>query len=243
MPKRQRSNSNAPGSAKTRRQPAMEKMMIAKMQRGLVEKKGVDTDLSGNVSATSNTNAQVFAVNLTDTGTNSWNRIGRKMHLKSLRVRVQPYITYATDTGFRGASIRLVVVWDKQPSGVLPTFDTIFGNTVQNGTESVLDIFAPIRYDNMDRFKVLRDVVRPINPESGSTTSGGSLTNFTYGEYIDEFIDLKGLESVFSGQSSPTTIADLSSGGLYVIYRAVFDSASGDIVPVMDGYARLRYTD
>lgn len=242
MYKRKRSNSTAPGNAKTRREPAMEKMLMKKMAT-MVEKKGVDTDLSGSVSASTSTNTAVFAVNLTDTGTSSWNRIGRKMHLKSLRVRVQPAIAYSTDTGARSAVIRLVVVWDKQPSGVLPTFDTIFGQTVQNGTESVLDIYAPIRYDNMDRFKILRDVVVPINQQSNGNSSGGLLNNVNYGKFIDEYIDLKGLESVFSGQSSPTTIADLSSGGLYVIYRGQFDSGSGDITPNIDGFARLRFTD
>lgn len=243
MPKRMRSNSNAPGSAKTRRQPAMERMMLAKMQSSLVEKKGVDTDLTGNCSATTNTNTSTFAVNLTEPGTNSWNRIGRKMHLKSLRVRLVPGIAYATDNGARSAMIRVVVVWDKQPSGVLPTFDTIFGNTTQDGTESVLEMTAPIRYDNMDRFKILRDVLRPVNQQSQQTTGTMTLINSNFGEFIDEYIDLKGLESVFSGQSSPTTIADLSSGGLYVIYRAQFDSASGDVTPSVTGFARLRYTD
>lgn len=244
MQKRKRSNSNAPGSAKSRRQPQMEKMLMAKMQR-MVEKKGVDTNLTdASLTATTNTNVDVFAVNLTDTGTNSWNRIGRKIVLKSLRIRIQPTIQYSIDTGVRGAAMRMVVVWDKQPSGILPTFDTIFGNTVQNGTESVIDIFAPIRYDNMDRFKILRDVVREINPSGpGNSGSGGSLNNSAFGEYIDEYIDLKGLESIFSGQTSPATIADLSSGGLYVILRSQLDAASGDVVASTSGFARLRYTD
>lgn len=243
MTKRKRSDSNAPGSSKTRRMPQMEKMMMKKMER-MVEKKGYDTDLSQNITATTNTNANINVVNIPTPGTASYNRLGRKTYPKSLRIQGVFRSDYANDAGSYGSTVRMVVVWDKQPSGTLPTFDTIFSNTLADGTEGPLDIFAPIRYDNMDRFKVLRDVRYTMNPGGSEVPGvGATLNNEIYSEPVDEYLDIKGLETVYSGQTSPTTIADVANGGLYVVFRGDFDSGSGNITVLFNGNARFRFTD
>ena len=135
----------------------------------------------------------------------------------------------------------MLVVWDKQPSGAaIPSFDSIFGITAQDGTESCPDITCPLRYDNMDRYRVLRDKVFDLNvgvvSATGTTSASQQYCNF------DEYVSLKNLESVYSGQSSPMTIADISTGALYVIFRAYYNTASSSQAAV-DGVARLRYTD
>lgn len=215
------------------------RQMVAAMRRP-IELKGVDFPLTqAAVLATTNTNAGIVVANLIDPGSGSFNRIGRKVTLTSLRLKVRLSFTSALTAGFlRGASCRMVVVWDKQPQGVLPTFDTIFGRTVQNGTEST-QYNDPLKYDNTSRFRVLRDCVITQNP-----TAVLAATTFEYDHQVDEYIDLKKLESVYSGQTIPQTIADISSGALYVIFRAEANNAGVEQWAVTaESFGRLRYMD
>jgi len=207
------------------------------------EMKGVDTDLSVTaVVGTTNTNANIQVLNLIQQGNGSWNRVGRKTHLSS--VRIKGAITFITApvlaTGVASApSLRILLVWDKQPSGsAIPSFDTMFGITAQDGTESCPDVTCPLKYDNMDRFVVLKDMymTAPCNP----SFSIGSGPQISVNVGIDEYLKLKDLESVYSGQSSPMTIADISTGALYFIVRSQLSGTSSVNV---DGIARLRYKD
>nr|QXP07779.1 MAG: putative capsid protein [Arizlama virus] len=205
---------------------------------------GVDTALTLTpIISTTNTNASMFTVNLIAPGNGSFNRRGRKICMKSLRIRgiVDAQCTYqAISTTMHGGTMRMVVVYDKQPSGVLPTWDTIFGLTDQAGTETS-SVYAPVRYDNTDRFVVLRDKQINLNPE-GMVATGGVIISpqFT----LDEYIKLPNLETVYSGQSATCTIADISSGALYILFR-VHEDASGSFTAVIPSntYARLRYMD
>lgn len=209
------------------------------------EVKGMDTILTlAPVIATTTTNASSFVLNLIQPGTGSWNRVGRKAHLKSARLRVtvshsyQPVAVTGTTTGNQ---LRMIVVWDKQPSGAaIPTFDTIFGLTDQTGAEATTFI-NPIKYDNMDRFSVLRDKVVDCN--IGCNNFSGTVNNVTNIYQVDEFIELKGRECVFSGQSNPMTIADVSTGALYVFFRAQVNAAENLINLLDESFCRLRYLD
>lgn len=211
------------------------------------ELKGVDTALTlSPIISTTSTNASSFTLNLIQAGNGSWNRVGRKVSLQSIRIRatfLHQYAPVTTTTSLVGNSVRMVVVWDKQPSsGSVPTFDQIFGRTVQDGTESCL-FMDSLRYDNTERFRVLRDKVMdtPINATTTVAGTGNLILNYYS---CDEFIPLKGLTTVFSGQSSPMTITDISSGALYVFFRAQNNVATTNLISVEDdSFARLRYKD
>lgn len=211
---------------------------------GNLAKKGMDTDVSipaGSVIDTTTTNASSFVLNLVQQGAGSWNRVGRKIIPKSLRIKGTLVFTL-TPLGPGGAqagnSMRQVVVWDKQPSGgAVPTFDTIFGITAQDGTESCPDITCPPRYDTMDRFQVLSDTM--ICADDAIANSFGTAPNLQVTKELDTYIPLKVGETVFSGQSAPMTIADINSGALYVFYRARNNLASTNVT--IDAVARLRY--
>lgn len=212
--------------------------------RASAEKKGMDTDVSQNaIATTTNSNANIMVLNLIQQGNGSWNRVGRKTHLSSIRIKgTVNFVTAATvATGVVGVpSIRMCLIWDKQPSGnAIPSFDTIFGITAQDGTESCPDVTCPPKYDNMDRFVVLADWYMTAPPNTLSSTGSGPLTAVNVG--IDKYVQLKNLESVYSGQSSPMTIADISTGALYLVIRGqrVSNGSSIDL----DAIARVRYTD
>jgi len=212
------------------------------------EVKGVDTGLGvvSTIGTTTNTNADIVPLNLIQQGAGSWNRIGRKARLQS--VRLYGNITYtsspaATTGNIDGAICRMTLVWDKQPSGAaIPSFDDIFGTTVQDGTEAS-DFQDPIKYDNMARFSVLRDHYITVEPSLQSQASGTE-DQWRIQKPFDLFVSLKGRETVFSGQSNPMTIADISTGALYLVFRAN-QGTTGIASFAVDtaSFARLRYTD
>lgn len=226
------------------------KMRKSKPERRIAasgEKKGLDTlmTIAGPISASASANTDSFVMNLVVPGTGSMNRIGRKINNKSLRLRGTAAYRYALQTTTNNVSqaiLRMVVVWDSQPSGVLPAWDVIFGITDQAGAETST-ILAPPKYDNMDRFTVLKDVTIVPNevgtlPATGGT--GGNVINNIY--HYDEYISLGNRETVY--QAGAGTIADISSGGLYVFYRASADTNDiADWSISSSSFGRLRYSD
>ncbi len=208
------------------------------------ELKGMDTAMAitGPIIATTSTNADSFTLNLIEPGNGSFNRIGRKAFMKTVRISgvlVYEYNADPTSGNAAGSPVRMVVVWDKQPSGTLPTYDVIFGETSQDGTETA-NVFDNLRYDNTGRFSVLRDLKMDGNPYIGD---GGGTTNLIGTRYfVDEFIDLKNRTTIFSGDSDPVTISDISSGALYVYFRSLLSTAAQQDWSTSSMHARLRFT-
>lgn len=205
------------------------------------ELKCTDTNVNltaGNVLATTNTNAGIAVLNAVQQGNGSWNRNGKQIRMKSVRYRM---ILSATNTNVNDLlqnTIRVTLVYDKQSSsGATPTFDTIFGVTDQTGTESVGSFLDGLRADNTGRFVVLKDDV--IDSEQGAIAGANN------GEWqctIDRYIKLKGLITIYSGQSNPCTIADISSGALYLVFRAEVNNGFSRWT-VSNSFVRLRYTE
>lgn len=219
--------------------------------RGLVEVlpelKGVDTviDVAG-VAPQFDDTLSSFCLNLVQAGTAAWNRVGRTIRLRSVRVtglliyyyKVLDQLDPIGKYTFSG-TVRMVVVWDAQPSGVMPRFQDIFGHTQQDGTTSET-MFDHVRYDMMERFSVLRDTVKSSPPN----VSLSDYMQFGRSEVpFDEYIELGDREVVFSGTSNPATIADVSSGAVYVFFRSSHYYFPGSYWDVERSVARLRYTD
>ena len=210
------------------------------------ELKGVDTslDVSYGVDSTTGDNSDIILVNAPVPGTASYNRIGRKIKMESLRIRGfidYRYVNSPSSGDVDSNAIRITVVYDKQPSEVLPKFDEIFGSTFADAAETSI-ITDNLRYDNTNRFKVISDETMCLNPQLWN--GNGGTTDTTFQKYFfDKYIKLKGKITVFSGQSAPTTIADISSGGLYVVFRADRDSANASNLSITKATARLRFYD
>lgn len=218
---------------------------VAAVIRQIGELKGVDTDISmSDILSTTNTNGNMVVLNLIQPGAGSYNRIGRKVTLSSVRVWGTIFHTTsqaATTGNYNGNILRLTLVWDHQPSGTLPVFNEIFGHTDQSGTEAT-DFQDPVRYDNMDRFQILRDIRIDMNPPMDNQ-AGGTQDTVACAQHFDELVKIPNLTSVFSGNTSPQTIADISTGALYFIARARANTALANEFEISNGFARLRYKD
>jgi len=212
------------------------------------ELKGMDTIITnGNpvgwvnpIISTTNTNGCAAVLNLIQTGTGSWNRIGRKTSLKSVRIKgyARAIIWQNATNDFVGNTLRLIFVWDKQPSGgTIPVFDSIFADTNQSGAESTT-VFSQTAYDSLDRFRVIKDMTMDFNQDcSPAATQNNSIF-----VNIDEYIRLPDLESNYSGQSVPMTIADINSGALYLYARSLANAVN-DTTIELNAVCRVRYTD
>lgn len=222
----------------------MPRMMVSYARHG--ELKGIDINLGQSpVVATTNTVDNITIVNLVREGSGAWARVGRKILMKSLRVKGTAALNIgptATTSDRYGNTLRMAVVYDRQPSGSLPTFEDIFNNQNYSGGYDP-SVLAPLRFTNTFRFQVIRDTLMTLNPEA--IPSGGT-ENDTYMRcHFDEYIRLN-LETQYSGtQEIPTnmTIADISSGALYVIFRGITNVASSYWGIDDVSSARLRYSD
>jgi len=212
------------------------------------EVKGMDTTLATpgflTISEATNVSTGVGVLNLIAPGSGSWNRIGRKTFPKSLRLKytVEYTFQHTATNSVQANCLRILLVWDKNPNGAaLPSFNTMFKQTDQFGAE-LSTWSAPAAFDTMDRFRVIRDRVIDLNPQiypPASTNEG------QWHQNVDEFIVLpEGLETVYSGQADPQTIADIYSGALYMVAILQKSLSSGYAVRLSAGsVARLRYTD
>lgn len=202
------------------------------------EVKGADMVLTGGVLKTFDTNGSAFLLNGLAAGAAAYQRVGRKVALKSVRLSGFFDISYPLVGTARGSGlIRIVVVWDKQPSGeALPTWNEVFGQTDAAGSAKA-GLMDAIKYDEMGRFSILHEQVIKIEPScDGNAGTVYDLVSF------DKYVKLKGKESVYSGGTSG--IGDLNSGGLYAYFRAA-DAANAGINVTLNStsQARLRYVD
>lgn len=103
------------------------------------------------------------ALNGTKVGSGFFNRIGRKIHMKSVEIRlnIRPSATAATQptlAGQRFPQFRLMIIYDRQPNGAKPTVSDILQCVDFNGAASATpDLLDQINMVNRERFTLLRD--------------------------------------------------------------------------------------
>lgn len=197
-----------------------------------VEKKVVDV-----VSASypvENTGTQLALLNGCAPGTNNYNRIGRKITMKTLQIRGRIGPTDATDT--IPSKVRMLVVYDKQANGVAPTYSNIVtSQNITGATSSTVEDM--INLDNRDRFEIIRD----MNFEIGGITSTIDQT-WASGEpikVVNEYIRLNDREVIYNAGTAGT-VGDITSGSLYVFF---IGSQANAIGATFTGAFRLRFTD
>lgn len=213
-------------------------------QRILI-KKGVDTVFSQGAVApnfdtddivTNMANSDfVFPVNLIQAGSSSWTRVNRKVNMKSLRLYGQLYVDWGDldvqDTTQR--PVRVLIVQDKQPNGQLPTKTDILAAKNQSGIEAGA-FNALLSYDNMARFKILRDEQIFLEPCASNTSL--SVKN------LDVYLKLP-ITCTYQAESSPAVIGDISTNAIYVVFLTDVSTADSGRNLYFDGQARLRFTD
>lgn len=210
---------------------------FGKFQAGKVkaEKKNFDTDIvaAGLSSIPSLATATVYCLNLINVGTGATSAIGRRLIMKSLllRMSVREAQNTTVSTTVAPTAVRVLVLYDRQPSGALPSVANILGTTTY-GTAS------PLNLGFSDRFTVLLDEKFNIGG-SYQTTSLSSL-NYHPGYFLDRYVKV-GLPceavTTFSG-----TIAGIATGSILLL--AWSDLAAASSPPLVDAsMSRIRFID
>lgn len=184
---------------------------------------------------TSGTGTTVQVYNSVPQGSEVYQRIGRKIYMKSLAIRgqIQQIATSVTDVG------RILVVYDSQANG--GGFPSA-GSLLQDCNAGVnTNGFSHININNRQRFKILRDyqVILPSATfVAGVVTNLGYQDNIIHTHMVDWYIPLKGLEAIFNVNSTGA-VTDIQSGSLLIFCV----SNAGDNKYTFSLTTRLRYYD
>ena len=126
---------------------------------------------------------------------------------------------------------RIALIWDKQPTGVLPTIDDIYQNVTALGATHISG-WPSRNMNTTDRFFTVASQDFHLLPNSAS--SGGKHSSNCH------FIrSLKHLQQQFKGSDS--LLPSISTGALYVVAFA-HDAVDGQTV-TMYYDSRFKYTD
>ena len=169
------------------------------------------------------------------TGSELFNRIGRKIYMKSIEVRafIQNVSTSVQDTG------RVILIYDSQPNnaGFVNT-DILADSTALGATSG----YSGINLANRQRFKIIRDyqVMLPsVTNTAGVLTNGpAAMDTVWHGHEFHWFVPLKGLETVYNGNNAGT-VADINSGALVLMF---ISNGAGNTW-TCSHTTRLRYYD
>lgn len=119
-------------------------------------------------------NQNLFLLNGIATGTDVFNRIGRKIRIRSVHVRitVKPNISAANSNYTRSNRLKAILFCDEMPTGTAPTFSDFSANLAGQGNYSDMTVGASNQIKafrniaNAKRFKVIKEVelVQPYTP-------------------------------------------------------------------------------
>lgn len=172
-------------------------------------------DIGQNIAFGNIVTATGQLLNDTSTGADFYNRIGRKVAMKNVRIRGKVI-------GVNGAAgedyLRLSLIYDKQYNAGAPQFQQVFQDTANAGAATT-NCFSGVNLNNRDRFVVLREFTLAV-PSANSIPTVAVFPNSK--EYVvDWFVPLKGADVIHSG-SALTTI---QSGALLLF--ALSENAQG----------------
>lgn len=195
------------------------------------------------VAVACNDTPLLFCINAVSTGSGAWNRIGRRITLKSLYL--QGFFTSnlaSITTASIAQNVRIMIIYDKQTNGANPAIGDVLRDQINNtGLDSSLVLqTSGMNMNNRDRFEIILDK-RVMLP--GCTAAGGpSLYNGNnQTETIQEFRSLKGREVQFRSDSVPSTVADIAAGSLIMI---TFGDRPNTASPFLFTFScRLKYVD
>lgn len=182
------------------------------------------------------------ALNLIKNGSSWYNRIGSRIGMTSLSIKLRLYQNAGTGVT-TGDLIMFAIIYDKQPNGALPTLADVFSNYDLNGTgTSGMEMYPnPI---NRDRFVILLQKFGWFS-DTRVPTNTGSANNFDAknsknGYWLKKNLKLNSLETTYGDTNG--NIADIRTGSLIYICWGI--NAAGAAATVNGALgARLRFHD
>jgi len=197
-------------------------------------------------------NSGFILLNPVACGTGFFNRVGKRIHMVELEVDAvvlhdmrniyDPEVD--PQASLDGSFIRICVVYDYRPGETFPDWNEVFQSTVNYGTY-FSSITSRPSFVNTGRFSILYDEITPTNPTIYPETSAGTGDRRTTNFYRVKFIiPLDDFETIFRADNSEPAVADITTGGLYMIVRSYYnDEDINRTYFAGDSFARLRWKD
>lgn len=229
----------------------IDKILSSTVGSHAVETKTLDISLSaGNpfqgIVDTYNTNQSALILNPVQEGAGDYQRIGKRINMKSIRVRGTISIVSKTpavvSSGFNTLNVRLVIVYFREQLAAIPDWNAVFNCVDAIGTK-FSNLNAPLASSAMTSCVLLMD--RMYNNTALGPLSLTSTEN-QYNCPFDEYLDLGGAGATYQGTSNPITAANITTGMLVMYMRSDMDSTApgeGQAFIFENSIARLRYTD
>lgn len=190
------------------------------------EVKTIDTATGGmNFDANSAVASCMILLNTCATGAAPTQRIGKRIHMKSIAIRGT--IAVSTATLLERIALLLIYIRTPNQAATLPAVNTILAT--QSAT-------ALSNRDNASKFKIIRrwDYVLSGN----STTPATGKENI----HIDKFISLKNLTSSWTNASTNGTIGEFEEGALILL--SVGNNNNGATTTPTGGFnTRVYFSD
>lgn len=215
----------------------------------LIDKKPEVKSLDKETVQVFTTVMQFSLLNGVQEGSAFYNRIGRKISMKSLHwtgaIQQNTTVHTSTDQDW----LRILIVYDRQTNGAFPVGNDVLLNYDDQGTAAG-GPYAGLNLNNADRFVVLRD--KRINlcnrilsdnlaPPSNESILGSGLINYQFDPTINEYIDLKGLEVHYRSSTNPANVGDIATGAIYLCFQMGSTAATNNYQLHVN--TRLRYWD
>lgn len=204
---------------------------------------GLTNQLFNPIIESLNSNLSAALLNGVQQGTADYNRVGKSINIKSLRVTGAFFNVFTlpviTNSGYNDKLIRMVIVHIKSGTTAIPNFDDIFGGIDQNGTV-YNNMTSGVKPWLMHDVTVLRDKIFRINEDNAMLGTGDQrCVRLPF----DEYIPLKGIQTIYKGNAVPITISTIETGAIVMYCRCSFDLSADRAGITETGVARLRYED
>ena len=196
-----------------------------------VEKKFLDTDVQGSFLTGNGT--IVPSLNIVPQGTNQSERIGRKIYIHNIRLRMTLTNT-GTDFNNTDAIVRIILYIDHQANGAAATGDEILDNTIG---PNLLDNFRNLA--QQERFTVLWDKTWNLNSTSSNNAAAGGLISPTNRQLFTKFSHTfkSPIPIEYSGVNG--SLVEQTSNNIGLLYITNGANTKYDVF----GISRIRFMD
>jgi hypothetical protein len=205
------------------------------------------TDLYCNTASTS-----IIPLNLIAAGSSFFNRIGRRIELRSIDICFQIQNISGVSRLVPADLLRIMVVYDRQTNGALPSISDIIQDTDSNANNLTNSMSGP-NLNNRDRFMVLFDKrvqlpVTVLSTGSGVTfpfpnsTGGANTKDFGFGVHR-YYRKLPKLITQYKADSTTPVIGDIATGGVYIFTLCTQNASGSEGFYIINWHSRIRYSD
>lgn len=196
-----------------------------------------------NIAMAFNTTGSVVPINLIQVGSSMFNRIGRKVEMRSVRLTGKCSTAPVTRATVNPDFARIMIIYDRQTNGANPAMADFLQDTDQAGV-NLTEAYSGLNMNNRERFVTIMDIKFGL-PQA--TATAGVLTNVYPNDSlipvkIDEFRRLRGLTTHFRADSNPAVIGDIATGGLFLISLSEEQTAGTELFQ-FEWNIRLKYVD